>query len=115
MVKFFKHNSAKLFGICALHNATRHRAKIFIGKIQTKRLATPETDELGNGGEDGRGATIREEGNDRAYNGKLNAGSRFHPGHWCHNRGSTRSGINFAMRDADNRTIVIVVRNGTAM
>jgi hypothetical protein len=115
LVKFFKNTSAKLLEICALHNATRHRTKIFIGKIQTKRLATPEADESGNGGEDGRGATIREKGNDRAYNGKFNAGSRFHPGQRCHDWSITRCGVNFAMRDADDRTIVIVVRNGTAV
>jgi hypothetical protein len=67
------------FALCTTPHGIAQR--FIIGKIQTKRMATPETDESGNGREDGRGATIREKSNGRAGNRQLDEGSNFNPGH----------------------------------
>ena len=78
-------------------------------------MATSETDELRNGREDGRGATIRQERNGRGNNRKFNARSGFNPDHRRGGRHGCWRGFNFPMRNANDRTIIIVFGNDATM
>jgi hypothetical protein len=74
-------------------------------------VATSETNELGNGREDGRGAAIGQERNGRAESKKFYAKWDFNPGDRRSNRRGDRCSFDFAVGDGDNRAIVVVDRN----
>jgi hypothetical protein len=115
LVKFSNTFPQSLWGfvLCATPHGTAQR--IIIGTIQTQRLATPETDELGNGREDGRGAAIRQERNGRGNNRKFNARSGFNPDCWRGEWHGNWRDFNFPMRNANYRAIIVVFGNGATM
>jgi hypothetical protein len=98
------------FALCTTPHGIAQRF-IYYWENSDEADATPETDELGNGREDGRGAAIREQGNDRAKNGKFNAGSDFNPSDRDRNWNVTRRSFDFSMRDKDDGAIAIVFGN----
>jgi len=84
-------------------------------RLQTKQIASSETDELGSNAESGRGATQGKIFNGRTKNnGNFYAGSCFNPGCRDHNRNIARRRFDFSMNKGDNRA-VIVIRNCPAV
>ena len=78
-------------------------------------MATPETDELRNGREGGRGAAVRQERNGHGNNRKFNARSGFNPDHRRGERHGHGRGFNFPMRNANYRAIIVILGNDATM
>jgi hypothetical protein len=114
LVKIFIHCAN--FGEFALRTTPRGIAQRFgLWKIQTEQNTPSKLNELGNGREDGRGATIRQAGNGRAVNTRFNPGSDFNPTDRCGHRHDDRRDFGFSMRNDDDGAIVIRGGNGTTV
>jgi hypothetical protein len=78
-------------------------------------MAPSETNELGNGREDRRGAAIGQDDNVRAKYRKFKAQGDFNPDNRRGDRHGDRRSFDFPVREGDNGAIIIVDGNGAAV
>ncbi len=85
-------------------------------RLQTRRPTLVRSrPELGSSAERGRSAAQRQIFNGRAKNGYFHAGSCFNPGCRHDNRNVTRCRFDFSMNKGDNRAVIVVVGNRSAV